>query len=80
MGSILGGREGEMGVGMGLADPAANYGSILAVGLFVALMCVCIVLGHLLEENRWMNDSITTLFIVSPSPPLPAVAALRLYC
>ncbi|KAL6907865.1 hypothetical protein ACP4OV_002035 [Aristida adscensionis] len=52
-----------MGVGMGLADPAANYGSISAVGLFVALMCVCIVLGHLLEENRWMNDSITALFI-----------------
>ncbi|KAL6654318.1 hypothetical protein ACP70R_007783 [Stipagrostis hirtigluma subsp. patula] len=54
----------EVGVGMGvrLADAPANY-SISAVGLFVALMCVCIVVGHLLEENRWMNDSITALFI-----------------
>ncbi|GJN25748.1 hypothetical protein PR202_gb13616 [Eleusine coracana subsp. coracana] len=55
-----------MGLGavmMGLADPPANYGSISAVGLFVALMCVCIIVGHLLEENRWMNESITALFI-----------------
>lgn len=49
----------------GLGDPPADYGSISAVGLFVALMCICIVVGHLLEENRWMNESITALFIVS---------------
>ncbi|CAO2149954.1 unnamed protein product [Urochloa humidicola] len=46
-----------------LGDPPADYSSIAAVGLFVALMCVCIVVGHLLEENRWMNESITALFI-----------------
>ncbi|RCV39336.1 hypothetical protein SETIT_8G215400v2 [Setaria italica] len=51
------------GAGMALGDPPADYGSIAAVGLFVALMCVCIVVGHLLEENRWMNESITALFI-----------------
>ncbi|TVU23846.1 hypothetical protein EJB05_26229 [Eragrostis curvula] len=50
-------------VAMGLADPPADYASISAVGLFVALMCVCIIVGHLLEENRWMNESITALFI-----------------
>ncbi|PAN43587.1 hypothetical protein PAHAL_8G248200 [Panicum hallii] len=49
--------------GMALGDPPADYGSIAAVGLFVALMCVCIIVGHLLEENRWMNESITALFI-----------------
>jgi hypothetical protein len=54
--------------GMALGDPPADYASIAAVGLFVALMCVCIVVGHLLEENRWMNESITALFIVSPPP------------
>lgn len=53
------------GVGMALGDPPADYGSIAAVGLFVALMCVCIIVGHLLEENRWMNESITALVIVS---------------
>jgi hypothetical protein len=55
-----------MGMGMGLGEPPADYGSIAAVGLFVALMCVCIVVGHLLEENRWMNESTTALLIVSP--------------
>ncbi|CAD6255916.1 unnamed protein product [Miscanthus lutarioriparius] len=48
---------------MALGDPPADYASIAAVGLFVALMCVCIIVGHLLEENRWMNESITALFI-----------------
>uniref|UniRef100_A0A804NJT8 Cation/H+ exchanger transmembrane domain-containing protein n=1 Tax=Zea mays TaxID=4577 RepID=A0A804NJT8_MAIZE len=56
-----------MGLGaamaLALGDPPADYASIAAVGLFVALMCVCIVVGHLLEENRWMNESITALFI-----------------
>uniref|UniRef100_A0A0D3HPE9 Cation/H+ exchanger transmembrane domain-containing protein n=1 Tax=Oryza barthii TaxID=65489 RepID=A0A0D3HPE9_9ORYZ len=45
-----------LGVGMGLGDPPADYGSIAAVGMFVALICVCIVVGHLLEESRWMNE------------------------
>ncbi|ONL95563.1 Sodium/hydrogen exchanger 2 [Zea mays] len=48
---------------MALGDPPADYASIATVGLFVAFMCVCIVVGHLLEENRWMNESITMLFI-----------------
>jgi len=56
---------------MALGDASADYGSIAAVGLFVALMCVCIIVGHLLEENRWMNESITALFIVSPSNRAP---------
>lgn len=37
--------------------------SIDAITLFVALLCACIVIGHLLEEYRWMNESITALFI-----------------
>ncbi|MFQ6661170.1 hypothetical protein Gotur_029416 [Gossypium turneri] len=31
--------------------------------MFVALLCACIVIGHLLEENRWMNESITALIM-----------------
>ena len=67
-------------VRLGVLSSTSDHASVVSINLFVALLCACIVLGHLLEENRWMNDSITTLFIVSPSPPLPAVAALRLYC
>jgi hypothetical protein len=43
----------------------SDHASIVSMNLFVALLCACIVLGHLLEENRWMNESITALLIVS---------------
>lgn len=43
----------------------SEYSSIVSMNLFVALLCACIVIGHLLEENRWMNESITALLIVS---------------
>ncbi|MCI19347.1 sodium/hydrogen exchanger 2-like, partial [Trifolium medium] len=41
----------------------SDHASIVSMNLFVALLCACIVLGHLLEENRWMNESITALLI-----------------
>lgn len=41
----------------------SDYGSVVSINLFVALLCACIVLGHLLEENRWVNESITALII-----------------
>ncbi|KAK4773727.1 hypothetical protein SAY87_028746 [Trapa incisa] len=37
--------------------------SVFAITLFVALLCACIVIGHLLEKNRWINESITALAI-----------------
>ncbi|KAL2469996.1 Sodium/hydrogen exchanger 2 [Abeliophyllum distichum] len=44
-----------------LSDP--DNSSVVDINLFVTLLCACIVIGHLLEENRWMNESITALFI-----------------
>ncbi|KAG4397516.1 hypothetical protein GLYMA_10G158700v4 [Glycine max] len=41
----------------------SDHASVVSMNLFVALLCGCIVLGHLLEENRWMNESITALLI-----------------
>ncbi|MFS7911845.1 putative cation/H+ exchanger, CPA1 family [Helianthus anomalus] len=41
----------------------SEYSYVVSMNLFVALLCACIVIGHLLEENRWMNESITTLVI-----------------
>lgn len=43
----------------------SDHTSVVAITLFVTLLCACIVIGHLLEENRWMNESITALIIVS---------------
>lgn len=43
----------------------ADHIHVVSICLFVFLLCACIVLGHLLEENRWMNESITALLLVS---------------
>lgn len=43
----------------------SDHQSVVSINLFVALICACIIIGHLLEENRWMNESITALVIVS---------------
>ncbi|XP_051127843.1 sodium/hydrogen exchanger 1-like [Andrographis paniculata] len=41
----------------------SDHSSVVSITLFVTLLCACIVIGHLLEENRWMNESITALII-----------------
>ncbi|XP_057489216.1 sodium/hydrogen exchanger 2-like [Actinidia eriantha] len=41
----------------------SDHSSVVSINLFIALLCACIVIGHLLEENRWMNESITALAI-----------------
>ncbi|KAK4405643.1 Sodium/hydrogen exchanger 1 [Sesamum angolense] len=41
----------------------SDHTSVVSINLFVTLLCACIVIGHLLEENRWMNESITALII-----------------
>ncbi|KAK8508875.1 hypothetical protein V6N13_090827 [Hibiscus sabdariffa] len=37
--------------------------TIIALTIFFSLLCACIVVGHLLEENRWANESITALLL-----------------
>ncbi|KAJ8622606.1 hypothetical protein MRB53_031135 [Persea americana] len=37
--------------------------TVIAITLFFVLLCACIVIGHLLEENRWANESITALLL-----------------
>lgn len=37
--------------------------TVIALTVFFALLCACIVIGHLLEENRWANESITALLL-----------------
>lgn len=43
----------------------SDHKSVFSITLFVTLLCACIVIGHLLEESRWINESITALIIVS---------------
>lgn len=49
----------------------SDHASVVSMNLFVALLCACIVIGHLLEEHRWVNESITALVIVSRALLLP---------
>ncbi|EEF45476.1 sodium/hydrogen exchanger 2 [Ricinus communis] len=46
-----------------VATVGSDHSSVVSINLFVALLCACIVVGHLLEENRWINESITALAI-----------------
>lgn len=45
----------------GLAGP--DEASVDSITFFVLLLTACIVIGHLLEKNRWLNVSITALAI-----------------
>ncbi|PNY08277.1 Na+/H+ exchanger 1 [Trifolium pratense] len=47
-------------------DSSTSYlstSAIVALCVFFALLCACIIIGHLLEENRWANESITSLLL-----------------
>ncbi|XP_023522086.1 sodium/hydrogen exchanger 4 [Cucurbita pepo subsp. pepo] len=52
---------------MGVLETVKNIGSdhapVVPLTLFVAVLCLCLVIGHLLEENRWVNESITAIII-----------------
>uniref|UniRef100_A0A5B6Z8D1 Sodium/hydrogen exchanger n=1 Tax=Davidia involucrata TaxID=16924 RepID=A0A5B6Z8D1_DAVIN len=48
---------------LGIMTSTSDQNFIDSITLFVALICACIVIGHLLEETRWMNESITALAI-----------------
>ncbi|KAK9732614.1 hypothetical protein RND81_04G010300 [Saponaria officinalis] len=37
--------------------------TVIAITVFFSLICLCIIIGHLLEENRWANESITSLIL-----------------
>ncbi|THG16184.1 hypothetical protein TEA_020621 [Camellia sinensis var. sinensis] len=41
-----------------------GHGKVVPITVFVAVLCLCLVIGHLFEENRWVNESITAIFIV----------------
>ncbi|KAJ4725200.1 Sodium/hydrogen exchanger [Melia azedarach] len=40
-----------------------DHAPVVPISMFVAILCLCLVVGHLLEENRWVNESITAIFI-----------------
>ncbi|XP_075112921.1 sodium/hydrogen exchanger 4-like isoform X2 [Nicotiana tabacum] len=41
----------------------SSHEQVVPMTVFVAILCLCLVIGHLLEENRWVNESITAIII-----------------
>jgi hypothetical protein len=52
----------------GMSLSVSDHDSIVAINIFIALLCGCIVFGHLLEGNRWVNESTTALIMVRRTP------------
>ncbi|XP_019193033.1 PREDICTED: sodium/hydrogen exchanger 4 isoform X2 [Ipomoea nil] len=53
---------------MRILEYSRNLGSsshepVVPITVFVAILCLCLVIGHLLEDNRWLNESIAAIFI-----------------
>lgn len=42
---------------------SGTHHQVVPITVFVAVLCFCLVIGHFLEETRWVNESITALII-----------------
>ncbi|CAK8539934.1 unnamed protein product [Lathyrus sativus] len=40
-----------------------GHAQVVSITLFVAVLCLCLLIGHLLEESRWVNESIVAIFV-----------------
>ncbi|PKI77465.1 hypothetical protein CRG98_002071 [Punica granatum] len=40
-----------------------DHPQVVPITVLVAILCLCLVIGHLLEENRWVNESITAILV-----------------
>lgn len=46
-----------------MAIESDELASVHSIVLFVVLLCVCVLIGHLLEKSRWINGTIIDLLI-----------------
>ncbi|KAI4307932.1 hypothetical protein L6164_031056 [Bauhinia variegata] len=42
---------------------AHEHQQVIPISVFVAVLCLCLLIGHLLAENRWVNESITAILV-----------------
>ncbi|KAI7743340.1 hypothetical protein M8C21_003221 [Ambrosia artemisiifolia] len=40
-----------------------THSHVLPITLFVAVLCLCLAIGHVINKNRWVNESITAIII-----------------
>ncbi|KAF3776154.1 Sodium/hydrogen exchanger 4 [Nymphaea thermarum] len=41
----------------------ADRSRVVSISVFVAVLCLCIVIGHLIQESRWVKESFAALLI-----------------
>jgi hypothetical protein len=46
------------------ARTGGSSATVVSICVFTAVLCLCLVAGHLLEEYKWVNERITALIIV----------------
>lgn len=46
-----------------MVGDSSDQVTVISITLMVALLCICMIIGHLLEESKWMNESITSLVL-----------------
>jgi len=66
------GSQAQQGLSRGLAEMVSNAigaggggTDVVAVSLFVFLLSACMVVGHLMEEVKWLDESVTAVIFVS---------------
>ncbi|KAG2394717.1 Sodium/hydrogen exchanger 4 Na(+)/H(+) exchanger 4 [Vigna angularis] len=42
---------------------ASEHAQVVPISLFVAVLCLTLIIGHLFERNRWINESIVAIII-----------------
>jgi len=51
-------------------DLTNDHSQLVQITTFVAVLCLCLVIGHLLQDNnRWVNESITAILILALLSP-----------
>ncbi|KAL2944860.1 Sodium/hydrogen exchanger 4 [Bienertia sinuspersici] len=54
----------------------SGHAQVVPIVVFVAVLCLSLVIGHLFEENRWLNESITAILIVLNQDDTPLLYSL----
>ncbi|GAB2221884.1 hypothetical protein Drorol1_Dr00013076 [Drosera rotundifolia] len=52
----------ECGV-FNIGSGGIEHAQVVSITVFVAVLCLCMLIGHLLEEKRWVNESIIAIII-----------------
>ncbi|EFJ20533.1 hypothetical protein SELMODRAFT_233139 [Selaginella moellendorffii] len=46
-----------------ISAAGSQRAAVISISLFVSLLCVCIVIGHYYEENRWLNQATIAIIL-----------------